>query len=260
MSAYIIAEAGLEANGSTSAAAQLIFAASFSGADCVKFQLYSEETANKVGGRLPACRLDVVQFEYLRKYTAKCNGIEFLLSAFDMESLKQCKLLGCKAVKIPSVCNENWDMLQYADDHFDVIYVSSGLAGLIGVPAKCLTLLCTSVYPCPFEQVNLRAITNYDGLSDHTIGWEVPIAAVAMGAMIIEKHLTISRSTDGPDACCALEPMEFADMVYRIRNVEKAMGDGIKKIEPGEMGLLWRKQLGCTRLEDEEYAEWRKSL
>src|SRR3990167_3556780 len=113
-------------------------------------------------------------------------------------------------------------MLQYADDHFDVRYVSSGLAGPIGVPSNCLTLLCTSAYSCPFEQVNLRAITIYASRRRHTRCWEVPIGAVAMGAMIIEKHLTISRSTDGPDACCALEPMEFADMVYRIRNVEKA--------------------------------------
>ena len=226
----------------------------------MKFQLYSEETAKKVGGCLSACRLGMEQFEYLIQYAAKCNGIDFLLSAFDMESLKECKLLGLKAVKIPSVCNENQKMLKYADEQFAEVYISSGLYGKHYRPQGCYWLLCTSIYPCPFEQVNLSVLKDYDGLSDHTIGWEVPVAAVAMGAKIIEKHLTLSRTDGGPDACCALEPMEFADMVYRIRNVEKAMGDGVKKIEPGERNLLWRKQPDGIRLEDEEYAEWRKSI
>lgn len=248
---YIIAEVGLEAMGQIKLAEQLIDAAKVAGADCIKFQLYSVDTAHKVDngdGPLTKYRLDRPALQGLWNYS-KGVGIDFLLSAFDMDSLKSCKDMGLTAVKIPSVCNENVEMTRWACSNFKTVLISLGMLDQDVIAAKIpvnivrQALLCTSVYPCPFDQVNLAAVHKYAGLSDHTIGWEVSVAAVAMGAKIMEKHLTLSRMSGGPDACCALEPMEFADMVYRIRNVEKAMGDGVKKIEEGERSLLWRKNI-----------------
>lgn len=244
--AYIIAEAALEHLGLSELAENLICAAANAWADCVKFQLYSEKTAKKIDnghGPLTEYRFDVGEIHDLCSIAKKETRLDFLVSVFDMESLQSCKEIGMKAVKIPSVCNESKEMLQYAEKNFPTYYVSSGIYAEERPKGHFWWLLCTSIYPCPYECVNLRCLPNYDGISDHTVGWEVPVASVAMGAKIVEKHLTLSRRNNGPDAKCSLEPDEFADMVQRIRNVEAALGDGVKKIEKAERGLIWRKTL-----------------
>lgn len=262
---YIIAECALEHRGQMKLAENLIRAAAEAGADCVKFQLYSEDTAKKVDnghGPLTEYRLEPDEICGLW-HRSQGIGLDFLVSAFDMDSLITCKDMGLKEVKIPSVCNSKQEMLEYAAEHFHHIVISTGMVEMTDLEGMVATLkphteskniavlLCTSIYPCPYENVNLRVLKTMQeklwcgkiGISDHTVGWEVPVAAVAMGAKIVEKHLTLSRNNSGPDACCSLEPGEFADMVRRIRNVESAMGDGIKKIEKAEKDLLWRKRI-----------------
>ena len=251
--AYIIAECGIEHLGQIKLAEQLIDAAKFAGADCVKFQLYSVETARKVDngdGPLTKYRLDRAAMQGLWNYS-KDAGIDFLLSAFDMDSLKSCKDMGLTAVKIPSVCNENMDMIDYAVDNFCEVFISCGLIDddtelkVIPVRAGVKKLLCTSAYPCPFDAVNLSAGRfgeRYSGLSDHTIGVTVSIMAVALGAQIIEKHFTLERKTGGPDCICSLEPGEFMNLVGSIRDAEAALGTGVKKVMECEKPLLWRKK------------------
>jgi len=248
---YIIAEAACEHLGNGAKANRLVLAAQAAGADCIKFQHYSERYAKKVGAKLKLPLLDyrftMEALSNLKDY-AKEHGIDFLCSAFDLPSLKGLREIYCKSVKIPSCCNEDKRMQIFAVRNFDLVYASTGMMkkwkfDVYYRRPHYKLLLCTSAYPCPYDQVNLRCLDGVDGLSDHTLGWEVPVAAVAMGAEIIEKHFTLDKMNGGPDAHISLDPREFADMCRRIRNVEMAMGDGIKKIEKDERKLLWRKQL-----------------
>ena len=186
-------------------------------------------------------RLTPAELNTLRKETKKYD-IKFLCSAFDYSSLNSLTKIGCTEVKIPSCCNEDFVMLDYSRDWFSKIYISTGMRVFAIAPldsSKWVVLQCTSAYPCPYNQVNLRASGNCDGLSDHTAGWHVSLAAVALGARVIEKHFT--TGVGGPDKDVALSIREFNLMVKQIRDIEQAMGDGIKKIEEAERGLLWRK-------------------
>lgn len=268
MKVYIIAEAAVSHEGSVEVAEKMIEAAFAAGADCVKFQAFiphqtamrdTDVAASLTQSVFDKELIDILLHSYFGKtelaylkQVCKDTGIDFLCSAFEEENLDWLADIGETRVKIPSCRNTNRKFLQIACAYFDKIFISTGMMTEEDIDdlwikgasnTKRIKLLhCISAYPCPYEQINLGVLKTgrYAGLSDHTFGWEVPVAAVALGAQIIEKHFTLTR-TDKSDDCVSLEPDEFADMVRRIRNVELAMGDGVKKIMPCEEKLLWRK-------------------
>ena len=261
MTTYIIAEAGVAAGGSIKVAEKMIKAAKTAGASCIKWQAFIPKLTAQGNKELE----DILLHTYfgrdeLDRLKGFCMSreIDFLCSAFELENLDWLVDIGERRVKIPSCRNTDRKFLQSACKKFDEVIISTGMMTEGGIhdlwfagafdKNKIKLLHCVSAYPCPFEQVNLAVLNNalcasnvkYSGLSDHTVGWEVSVAAVALGAQIIEKHFTLKR-INKPDDCVSLEPDEFADMVRRIRNVELAMGDGIKRIMDCEKGLLWRK-------------------
>ena len=268
---YIIAEAGVNHNGDMKIADNLIRSAFESGADAVKFQSfiateevsifaekaeYQKETTNPSENQLEMIRkfeLDYSQHVELLG-VARSIGIEFISSPFDIPSLMMLHSLGLEKIKIPSGEVTNLPYLRKLGAlGWDVI-LSTGMATLgeieaalevletAGTPRTQITVLhCNTEYPTPMQDVNLRAMCSIRdafgvavGYSDHTAGIEVPIAAVALGATVIEKHLTLDRNLPGPDHKASLEPDEFAAMVRAIRNIEQAMGDGIKRPSPSE--------------------------
>jgi len=255
MSVYIIAEAGCEHLGDIEKAKRMIDIAKDTGCNAIKFQhFYSNEINNGTkNGEILLRKIEdygfsIAELVILRDY-ADDKNINCFCSAFGISSLKTLKDLGFKTVKIPSCCNENQEMLNYAVDNFDTVFLSDGMSNSSGLICpnrgfdKMRWLLCTSAYPCPDDAVNLLAMSNNlcDGLSDHTIGSTAAVMAVALGAQYIEKHITISEFNGGPDAHIALEPTELMDFVYQIRRAEKMLGTGVKKIEECEKPYLWRK-------------------
>ncbi len=259
----IIAEAGVNHNGSLDLACQLVDRAKEAGADIVKFQTakagnviskfagkaeYQKKTTGSEGGQLDMVRdlvLSYDDFERIRDYCVK-KEIEFLSTPFDLDSIDFLKEIGVRFWKIPSGEITNYPyMVKIAQTGMPVV-MSTGMASLSEVrtafqllkdhgSGEISLLQCTTEYPAPIEDVNLRAMLTMKeefgcriGYSDHTPGIEIPIAAVAMGATIIEKHLTLDRNLPGPDHQASLEPDQFTDMVKAIRNVEKAMGNGEK--------------------------------
>lgn len=266
---YIIAEAGVNHNGELNLALELIDLAKLSGADCIKFQTFKAENlvtknAHKADYQKKTTDQNQSQFEMLKgleltekdfeqiKDYCKIKKIDFLSTPFDLESVDILHQLGIKKWKIPSgeITNLPY-LIKLAKTDLPVI-LSTGMATLKEVEnainvlknygTKKLTLLhCTTEYPTPYEDVNLNAMLTMKnkfnlpvGYSDHTTGIEVAIAAVAMGATIIEKHFTLDRGMAGPDHKASLEPDELATMVKVIRHIEKAMGDGIKKPSASE--------------------------
>lgn len=259
----IIAEAGVNHNGSLENAKKLVDAAKFSGVDIVKFQTfdvnsmvsknadmaeYQKENTGKVNSQkemLLELALTKTEFRELSAYCAAQN-IKFLSTPFDIESIHFLNELGCDIWKIPSGEITNYPYLVEIAKTGKPIILSTGMcelheidAALVILKKQCageIALLhCTTEYPTPYADVNLKAmLTMKDkfglrvGYSDHTKGIEVPIAAVAMGATIIEKHFTLDKNMDGPDHKASLEPDELKDMVDSIRNIEKALGNGIK--------------------------------
>jgi N,N'-diacetyllegionaminate synthase len=197
------------------------------------------------------------------------QGIGFFSTAFDSESFDMLLELGITHVKIPSGELTNLPFIRHITRGNLPVILSTGMANLgeieasidviekNGVPRKNITVLhCTTEYPAPMNYVNLRAMVNIGnsfnvgiGYSDHTLGIEVPIAAVALGATIIEKHLTLDRKLPGPDHPASLEPHEFKSMVDAIRNIEVAMGDGVKRPYPDEIKnkLVARRSIVATR-------------
>ena len=184
------------------------------------------------------------------------KGIQFLSTPFDLESIDLLNRLGCEIFKIPSGEITNLPYLRKIAALKKRLILSTGMADLgeiedaldvlteSGTPLDDITVLhCNTEYPTPFEDVNLRAMLTIRnafpgisvGYSDHTLGIEVPIAAVAMGATVIEKHFTLDRNLPGPDHRASLEPHELAAMISAIRNIEKALGTGIKKPSPSEL-------------------------
>ena len=265
MSVFIIAEAGVNHNGSIELAFKLIDAAVESGADAVKFQTfkaenlvskntqkaeYQKQTTNPLESQLDMLKkleLDVDVHKKLIKY---CNakGILFLSSPFDHDSIDLLNELGIEVFKIPSGEITNLPYLRRIGSLAKQVILSTGMSTLkevgdalailvdSGTKKENITVLHTNtMYPTPMEDVNLNAMKTikkeFDvavGYSDHTLGIEVDIAAVAMGASIVEKHFTIDKAKEGPDHKASLEPEELRAMVIAIRNVEKALGDGIK--------------------------------
>ena len=270
----IIAEAGVNHNGSIENAFQLIDAAVEAGIDFVKFQTFSSEnlvskaakkanyqienTGNAVESQLEMLKkleLSHEQHQQLIKYCKK-NGIEFFSTAFDLESLQYLKDIGLNLVKIPSGEITNLPYLRKAAKLFPKAIISTGMATMNeiaealkvftdeGITKENITILhCNTEYPTPMEDVNLKAMLHIKnefgtsiGYSDHTLGIEVPIAAVALGATVIEKHFTLNKKMEGPDHKASLEPHELKAMVSAIRTIEQAIaGDGLKKPSNSEL-------------------------
>ena len=267
----IIAEAGVNHNGSIETAKQLINVAADAGADFVKFQTFRADSlvikeADKANYQKKLTQKDESHFEMIRRleldksaheelisYCIQKN-IQFLSTAFDIESVNLLSELDIKIYKIPSGEITNLPYLRHIGGLGKPVIMSTGMATLdevkaamdvlidAGLEKNDLTILhCNTEYPTPMSNVNITAmITMKDelkvkvGYSDHTLGIEISIAAVAMGANVIEKHFTLDRTLPGPDHAASLEPEELRSMVQAIRNIEKALGDGVKKPSPSE--------------------------
>ena len=271
-STIIIAEAGVNHNGSIELAKKLIDVAAEAGADFVKFQTFKAETlvtqtADKAEYQKEITNTDETQFEMIKKLELDRNAhetlieyckqkdIQFLSTAFDHGSIELLAKLDIPFYKIPSGEITNLPYLRHIGRMSKPIIMSTGMSSLeevrdalnvlieSGAEKEQITILhCNTEYPTPMEDVNLKAmITIRDelgvnvGYSDHTLGIEIPIAAAAMGATVIEKHFTLDRTLPGPDHAASLEPHELKKMVSAIQNIEKAMGDGIKKSSPSEI-------------------------
>ena len=266
MSVFIIAEAGVNHNGSIKLAKDLIDVAVESGADAVKFQTFKAEnlvskTAEKADYQKKTTDALESQFDMIKKLEldvsthkellAYCQekGIMFLSTPFDHDSIDLLSDLGLQIFKIPSGEITNLPYLRHIGSLDKQVVLSTGMSNLNEV-GDALTVLINSgtskenitvlhantMYPTPMEDVNLNAMLTMQrefsvavGYSDHTLGIEVDIAAVAMGASIIEKHFTLDKTMDGPDHRASLEPEELKAMVSSIRNIEKALGDYEKK-------------------------------
>lgn len=270
---YIIAEAGVNHNGNYDLAKCLIDAAKTSGADAVKFQTFNADKLVSKNARMAQYQIENLkkeesQFNMLKKLELSINdyinlrkyasdiGIDFLSSPFDRDSLDfLTEKLYLNVIKVPSGEINNVPFLKMlASKNLEVI-LSSGMSRLgeieyaLDIFRSCddfnnkITVLhCNSDYPTEFHDVNLKAMITIKkafgvsvGYSDHSIGTEVPIAATALGASIIEKHLTLNKTMEGPDHKASLNPSEFKKMVECIRNIEKALGNGIKKPSLSEM-------------------------
>lgn len=286
MKTLIIAEAGVNHNGSLDLAKQLVASAAAAGADLVKFQSFI--TGKSISRQAPKAEYqksttgtDESQYEMVRKLElsradheelieeCRRHGIGFFSTAFDSNSFDMLVELGLNQVKIPSGELTNLPLLRYMTRLGMPVILSTGMAGLgdieaaldviekAGTPRSLITLLhCTTEYPTPMEDVNLRAMISLKsafgvevGYSDHTSGIEIPIAAVALGATVIEKHFTLDRSLPGPDHQASLEPQELKAMVDAIRNIERALGDGIKRPSASELKNkpIARKSLVASR-------------
>lgn len=280
----IIAEAGVNHNGSMVNAFKLIDAAVEAGVDFVKFQTFKSEKLvsknaqkaqyQKVNtGKSEESQLEMLQklelshsdHEELIQYCKRKN-IQFFSTAFDLDSLQYLADIGLKLVKIPSGELTNLPYLRKATALFNEVILSTGMATMEevkdavlvfeagGISKDKITILhCNTEYPTPMKDVNLKAMLSIQeevgtaiGYSDHTLGWEVPIAAVALGATVIEKHFTLDRNMDGPDHLASLEPGELKAMVVSIRNIEQAVsGTGIKEPSASEKKniMIARKSL-----------------
>ena len=251
MSVFVIAEAGVCHNGSFEQALKLVDAAKSTVADAVKFQLFDSRKLWE-DSRIAHLELTRAQILDLRAY-ALSTGLEFLCTPFGVEEALFLKPL-VKRMKIASGCIGRFDLLEAVSDM--PVLLSTGMStpleiglALIILGNNVTLLHCTSSYPCRMEDVNLLAMNSLKrdyslpvGYSDHTQGITVAIAAAALGATVIEKHLTLDRTTEGPDHKASIEPEEFRVMVSAIRTVETALGDGVKRVMDCELELrkAWR--------------------
>ncbi|MBT2282009.1 N-acetylneuraminate synthase [Paenibacillus polymyxa] len=265
-SVYIIAEVGVNHNGNLERALQCVDQAAICGADAVKFQTfdskklvtrhaqkaaYQAENTGISGSQLEMLQkleLSHSEFINIKNYCDK-KGIDFLSTPFDEESAQFLDSIEVNAFKVSSGDLNNTPFLQQLNQYGRPIILSTGMSDMneiresmkIFTKSNVSLLHCTSDYPAPLEDVNLLAMKamadefgRITGYSDHTDGIEVAVAAVAMGAKIIEKHFTLDRSLPGPDHQASLEPSEFATMIEAIRRVEKVLGNGIKRCMPSE--------------------------
>jgi N,N'-diacetyllegionaminate synthase len=268
----IIAEAGVNHNGDVELAKRLVDVAAEAGADLVKFQTFNaarlatpyakkadyqtETTDGKESqhGMLHKLELSVEMHNELITYCALRN-IGFFSTAFDIESTNLLLSLKQDKFKIPSGEITNLPYLRHVGRFGKAVFLSTGMATLgeieaaidvlehAGTPRCNITVLhCTTEYPTPMIEVNLNAMQSIQkafgvavGYSDHTSGIEIAIAAVTMGARVIEKHFTVDRNLPGPDHKASLEPADLKHMIAAIRNIEIALGDGIKRVTPSEV-------------------------
>ena len=249
MAIFVIAECGVNHDGSLEKAKRLVDAAKSAGADAAKFQFFNSHKLWR-DSRIKHLELRFSDFVLLHNYCEHV-GIEFMCTPFGVEEVILLRQL-VKRWKIASGCIARLPILQAVRDTGLPIILSTGMATMQEIATAeqvlwddDLTLLhCTSAYPCPIGQVNLRAMLELRdtfktpvGYSDHTKGITVPIAAAAMGASVIEKHLTLDCTATGPDHTASIEPDEFRVMVSAIRTVEEALGDGVKRVQESEKSL-----------------------
>lgn len=269
MPVFIIAEAGVNHNGDLALAKKLVDVAAESGADAVKFQTFVPEKVlskfaqkaeyQKAATGADESQLDMIRrlwlpfedFETLARY-CKERGILFLSTPFDIPSLEFLTTLGMPLLKLPSGEITNLPLLLAMAGTGLPVVMSTGMSTLDEVAfardallqngSPAVTLLhCNTDYPTPFEDANLLAMCTLRdrfggpvGYSDHTPGIEAPIAAVALGADVLEKHFTLDKAMAGPDHAASLDPGELRAMVAAVRNIEKALGSGIKQPSPSE--------------------------
>ena len=274
---YIIAEAGDNHNGDFNTALKLVDVAKRAGADCVKFQTfvteeiiskyaemaeYQKKKTGKEESQFEMVKRLELSFDEFRKIKEYCDrvGIQFLSTPFDLKSVDFLNELGVPFFKIPSGEITNYPYLIKIAHTGKPVVMSTGMCepdeilAAINVLEKNgsgeITLLhCNTEYPTPLKDVNLYAMRTMKkmfgkkvGYSDHTKGIEVPVAAVALGACVIEKHFTLDKNMPGPDHKASLEPDELGRMVKNIRNIEIALGDGVKRVSESE-----RKNIAIAR-------------
>lgn len=269
---FIIAEAGVNHNGSLLTAKKMIDVAVMSKSDAVKFQtfkaenmvskfakkaLYQKRTTNPAQSQYEMLKMLEFNFKEYKRLFDYCRKkkIIFISSPFDLESIDLLNRLGVKMFKIPSGEITNLPYLRKIGGLKKKIIMSTGMANLkeiksaldilisSGTKKSDMTVLhCNTEYPTPFEDVNLRAMLTIKdkfgvkvGYSDHSLGIEIPIAAASLGAQIIEKHFTLDKNMEGPDHKVSLDTGELKAMVKAIRNIEKALGDGVKKVSSSEL-------------------------
>ncbi|WP_227394281.1 N-acetylneuraminate synthase [Jeotgalibacillus aurantiacus] len=284
MSTYIIAEAGVNHNGRLDLAKQLVDEAKKAGADCIKFQTfvakhlttktavqaaYQEKNTGRKESQYEMLKKLELSFEDFQELYDYCQEqeIEFLSTGFDADSIDFLAGLGMKTWKIPSGDLTNLPYLIKIARLQEPVIVSTGMGTMQEVQeaidvlkkygAGPITVLhCTTEYPAPFEDVHLSAMKTMEthfqlpvGYSDHTKGIEVPIAAVALGATVIEKHFTLDQTMEGPDHQASLEPDELKAMITAIRHVEVAIGQGEKKPAASEEKnkVIARKSIVAAR-------------
>jgi N,N'-diacetyllegionaminate synthase len=282
----IIAEAGVNHNGDIKLAKKLIDVAVNAGADFIKFQTFNADrlathAAKKAEYQAQTTDRNETQHEMLRRLEltpamhheliahCKMRKIGFFSTGFDIESVDFLTSLGQNLFKIPSGEITNLPYLRHIGRLGKPIILSTGMSNMpeiesaikaleqAGTPRSKITVLhCTTEYPTPMCDVNLRAMQSIQtelsvaiGYSDHTLGIEVAVAAVAMGATVIEKHFTLDRTLPGPDHKASLEPAELKTMVSSIRNIELALGDGVKQLAPSEAKniLVARKSIVASK-------------
>ncbi len=282
----IIAEAGVNHNGDYGRAVEMVHAAKRAGADYVKFQTavpelvissvapkaeYQKETTGEGESQLDMCRKIHLRLEDYAPLKALCDevGIGFTSTPFDLVSIDCLDALKMDYWKIPSGEITNLPYLRKIGAKGERVILSTGMSELYEIEAaldvlekagtdreKVILLHCNTQYPTPMEDVNLRAMDSLRslgvggvGYSDHTVGIEVPVAAVALGATVIEKHFTLDKALPGPDHKASLEPGELAAMVSAIRNIEQALGTGEKHVSPSERANMEvaRKSIVASR-------------
>jgi len=281
---FIIAEAGVNHNGRLDLALKLCDEAKKTGADAIKFQTWKTDKiitkdvkkadyqnkghlkSKSQYEMLKELELSYKEFNAISDYCSEI-GLKFLSTADEEFSLKFLLSLGVELIKIGSGDIDNVPFLRKIGETKLPVILSTGMSTLSDVETAIniltnsgtsyITLLhCTTSYPCPFADVNLNAMLTLKsafgypvGYSDHTLGIEVPIAAVAMGASVIEKHFTLNRKMDGPDHYSSLGPSEFTHMVKAIRNTEIALGSGIKRpgIKEVEIGKVVKKKIVASK-------------
>lgn len=282
----IIAEAGVNHNASMERAREMVRAAAAAGADYVKFQTavpelvissiapkaeYQKETTGTEESQLDMCRAIHLPLSAYAELAELCReeGIGFMSTPFDLVSIDTLVSLRMDYWKIPSGEITNLPYLRKIARRGEKIILSTGMSTLDeveqalkvieenGTPRSNVILLhCTTQYPTPMRDVNLRAMLALKslgaggvGYSDHTLGIEVPVAAAALGACVIEKHFTLDKSLPGPDHRASLDPSELAAMVREVRNIELALGDGIKRVAETERGniVVARKSIVAAR-------------
>lgn len=284
---FVIAEAGVNHNGEVRLAKRLVDAAKDAGCDAVKFQVFKAERlvsesapladyqkrngAGSLKSQIDLLRKLELSHEEFRSIKSYCDKkrIMFLATPFDFQSADFLERLRVPMFKLPSGEVTHLPFLRFVAQKGRPVILSTGMSDLSEVAEavkaiqstgnKGLILLhCVTQYPAPVEEVNLRAMVTLRsrfgvpvGYSDHTLGFEISLAAVALGAAVIEKHLTLSRKMKGPDHKTSLAPTEFKEMVRCIRNVEKGLGDGIKRAARCERrmrGLVRRSIVTTTRI------------
>lgn len=266
---FIIAEIGVNHNGNLELAKKMIKSASECGVDAVKFQTfkseelvtenartadYQEENTNENSQleMLKNLELSFEDFKELKDYASKCN-VMFISSPFDVNSVDLLETLDVPLYKLGSGELNNFELIDYVQNTNKPIIISTGMATLDEIKEtydfiknkdNLIILHCITGYPTSFEEANLNFIKTLQkefdvpiGFSDHSPGIELPIAAIALGACVVEKHFTLDKNLEGPDHKASLNPKEFKAMVDAIRNVEVAMGDGVRKFSENELEI-----------------------